>query len=160
MKRLPNAGNPPIRASGTRRYFPMSTAHSWQMASVRSGNMGKSISISPPVCCTVSGPPSWTPRAESLCTSDFPSPSLCRPGSFADIRFPFSFESLQDSCAPDRMPKGGTPCGLRASTVNPQTFMHGGAARYMGVYCKIPASCLRKTRSAKNLLHHSSIYSL
>ena len=42
-------------------------------------------------------------------------------------------------------------CGLCASTVNPQTFMHGGAARCMGVYCESSESCLRKTRSQNKL---------
>ena len=42
-------------------------------------------------------------------------------------------------------------CGLCASTVNPQTFMHGGAARCMGVYCESSESCMRKTRSQNKL---------
>ena len=40
-------------------------------------------------------------------------------------------------------------CGLCASTVNPQTFMQGGAARCMGVYCTSPVSCLAETAQSK-----------
>ena len=67
------------------------------------------------------------------------------------LRKPRSQNELPCSFCKTAVRQTACSCGLCASTVNPQTFMHGGAARCMGVYCESPKLALRKPRCPNKL---------